>query len=1100
MNIFRKRFWLVGITGVLFLMTAAPIIIIHFYQDKIRDYIVAELGRQFKGRIELAGFKVAPFANFPYISVDLQGLQFFGSAADTVPIYRFQDLYVGFDVAYLMRGKLNIKQLRAEEGELNIVIAEDGSINLLKAKKSKEEQETADSTDNTLSLDLKKVRLSEIRLKVDDRESNKFTNLTIGDATGSFRYVEQIVDFRADAIAELTEYTNGKTTLFRNKYFEIHNDLSYDLTRDFLDIRPGKLALKSGELNFGGTIDFANDMDLNLQFDGRKDNFDLFVSLAPEAVVAAMEQFSTRGDIYLKASITGKSLHTAPHIDVEMGCANTFFARKDTKRDVIRDLAFKGFFNTGKDNTLQTSVFYLESLYGAPENSFIKGTLRVENFENPLINMDFHADIDLRYLPDFIPTGALQRSSGKVKMDITLQEYVTPDNVLEVASQLQDGTASRIAFENVSLKLKDYPNAIESINGNITLEGDHLKTKQLRAKIGDSDMEFSLDLDNLLHFLHGDDVPVAFSLKADARKLVPGQLVPLDKRPALDSVFAAVWRDEIYDFHAELDIRTTSRTLDTFHYLPTLAVDFHDFRFRSKLYPNEIKEIRGVFDINDQHIRLKDFIFHAGESRMYATAEVAPVAPLRVPSRKEWVNFTADVQSPYFDVKKLVSYDGKCLLNDQIEREEIHKLDFKGSGRFWANVFKETGFVSELNIDRLLFRINELPKVERVSGKITTDTLGSIQIKNFTASVGKTDIRTTLNLLHFLDNDLKNKQIKGSFEANLIDTDELTGYKEAATRSSSANTAAAATPAKNKYEDSLNIFAFEFPTMSLDVKISKFIHHKYLIQNIKGRVRTTPQGYAYLDSMRFDAADGQLMVHGYFNGSNAKDVYLTGDLRMDRINLNKLLYKFDNFGQEYLVSENLRGILSGTVNTTARMHPDFTVDVSKTRARAELTVQNGRLLRFAPLRAMATFMGERNLEDIAFGELTNTLEIKDGNVHIPAMKLASTIGYMYISGKQNFDDQLQMDYEIRLPLSLVKEASWNFMKSRLFGRGRRAAAAANDSEATAANVDEIPSDEELVEEEREIIDSQRGLIRRYINVRVAGTTSDFKINLGRRRR
>lgn len=156
---FRKRYLVAILALFLLAIAAAPIVVLHFYQNKIRDYLITALDKQFKGRTELEGFRLAPFANFPYISVDLQGLQFFGNATDTVPIYRFQDLYIGFDVAYLMQGKLNIKQLRAEDGELNIVIAEDGSINLLEAKKPTAEQ-TADSTDNTLSLDLKKIRLS----------------------------------------------------------------------------------------------------------------------------------------------------------------------------------------------------------------------------------------------------------------------------------------------------------------------------------------------------------------------------------------------------------------------------------------------------------------------------------------------------------------------------------------------------------------------------------------------------------------------------------------------------------------------------------------------------------------------------------------------------------------------------------------------------------------------------------------------------------------------------------------------------------------------------------------------------------------------------
>jgi hypothetical protein len=233
------------------------------------------------------------------------------------------------------------------------------------------------------------------------------------------------------------------------------------------------------------------------------------------------------------------------------------------------------------------------------------------------------------------------------------------------------------------------------------------------------------------------------------------------------------------------------------------------------------------------------------------------------------------------------------------------------------------------------------------------------------------------------------------------------------------------------------------------------------------------------------------VIHGYFNGSDPQNIYLNSFIRLKNVDLNKVLYKMDNFGQSFVVSNNLKGILSGTIKSNAHFFSDFTADLRKTTAHIEATITKGRLINFTPLYAMADFMGDKDLDDIHFGELTNTIDVKEGNIHIPAMKLASSIGYMHLSGKQNFDKDMRMDYEIKLPLSLVKQASWNVMKSKLFGLKKQA---------QAAEAEALPDDAELVNEEKEIIDGQKGILRKYINVRIEGTSENFKIKMGRKKK
>lgn len=1066
---------------------SVPVVVLGYYQNDIKAYVLQTLDEQFHGRTTLDGMHISPFVNFPYISIDLENLAFYPDKSDSSQaIYAFEDAYLGFDVFDMLSGRYNVKKLKLKKGYLHLVSNERGELNIMTAKNFGKDSSAAEDT-SSIHFDLDSIFLEDFHLTFLNMEGDKFTSIRMKESFAQFDFIDEVMNLKVNMVAVLEEYRTGKTVMFRNKYFELHHDMTYNVEKDFLAIRPGKVILKNGELNFGGNIDFANQGNLDIHFNGEKKNFDLFISLAPDAVVEAMQKFSTRGDIYLKGSITGPSLHRNPHINIELGCVNTFFTDKKSQKDVIKDLKFTGYFNTGDSNTLATSVFYLESLYGAPQNSYLKGMFRVENFEKPLINMDFHADIDLKYLPEFMPVEGLKKSSGKVKIDITLNEFVTADSVLQVASKLHEGTASHIDFNNVSLLLSAYPHPISKINGSISLDADRIRIEEFSAKVLDSDLKFSLTMDDLLHLIHGDNASIDFSLKTDANRLNLGQLVPEKLRPKLDSGLAAIWKDEVYDFHGEIDVKTTTKALEKFSFLPTLAIDFHDLRFKTKLYPNEIKEIRGHIDLNDKYALIKNLVFHVGESKVIGEMKMNPVGPLLSDSIRDWAAIQVDVKSPFFDVKQLLTYNGKCAINDQIEQEIVRNLDFKGHGKLLGNSFGKNGFSSLLDIDRFTCKINKLPVIEKVSGRISTDTLGSIHVQNFKARMGDTELKTSLDLLHFLDGDRKNKNIQGSLNMNKLDVDQLMGYK--ANMSLTKQAAEAQQPVD--HEKAFNVFEIPFPTMQLDLDVQQFKSQKYHIDHVKGRLRSTPNHYAYVDSLHFDAADGHVVIHGYFNGSDPQNIYLNSFIRLKDVDLNKVLYKMDNFGQSFVVSNNLKGILSGTIKSNAHFFSDFTADLRKTTAHIEATITKGRLINFTPLYAMADFMGDKDLDDIHFGELTNTIDVKEGNIHIPAMKLASSIGYMHLSGKQNFDKDMRMDYEIKLPLSLVKQASWNVMKSKLFGWKKQA---------QAAEAEALPDDAEVVNEEKEIIDGQKGILRKYINVRIEGTSENFKIKMGRKKK
>jgi hypothetical protein len=180
------------------------------------------------------------------------------------------------------------------------------------------------------------------------------------------------------------------------------------------------------------------------------------------------------------------------------------------------------------------------------------------------------------------------------------------------------------------------------------------------------------------------------------------------------------------------------------------------------------------------------------------------------------------------------------------------------------------------------------------------------------------------------------------------------------------------------------------------------------------------------------------------------------------------MLKFDNFGQDHLVSENLHGRISVHLTGHLRLHNDMVPIVDQSEIHMDLSVVDGRLEHFGMLDAMSDYFSDKNLKIVSFDTLANHIDITKGLMTIPNMQINSSLGYMQISGQQDMD--MNMDYFLRVPWKMVTETA----SSKLFGKKR----------------DAVPEDQmdaiQYADETKKI---------RYLNIRVKGNMENYNITL-----
>ncbi len=196
----RKKFWkrfvlFAIISPVIFFFTV--LLIVYAKQDAIVRHLIETANKDFKGAIRIKGSHVAPFANFPYISIDIEGLEIFEGDDFNAKkrILHIKDTYIGFDISGLMTGKYDVKSIRLTDGDIRLVRHLDGSFNIAKAF---ETDLPPEKVKEEFHLDLKSIKLDKIDLSKYNESNGRMVDAYITKTSTSFKTTNKHLSINLD--------------------------------------------------------------------------------------------------------------------------------------------------------------------------------------------------------------------------------------------------------------------------------------------------------------------------------------------------------------------------------------------------------------------------------------------------------------------------------------------------------------------------------------------------------------------------------------------------------------------------------------------------------------------------------------------------------------------------------------------------------------------------------------------------------------------------------------------------------------------------------------------------------------------------------------
>ena len=1048
----RKKFWKRFVLFALIspvVLFFSVLLIVYVKQDAIVKSLIETANKDFKGAIRIKGSHIAPFADFPYISIDIEGLEIFeeDDFDSKKRILKINETYIGFDISGLMTGKYDVKTIRLTDGDIRLVRHLDGSFNIVKAfetglppEKVKEE----------FHLDLKSIKLDKIDISKYNESNGMMVDAYITKTTTSFKTTNKHLSIGLDSKFELSLIKNGDTTFIRHKHFEVDTKLDLDELTQVLSITETEVLLEGASFQFGGKVDFKDEANVDLHFKGNNQNFDLYLAMLPKDLSESLKEFDNQGKIFFDARIKGKTMNgQQPQINAKFGCKNGYFNNLESKKK-LEKIGFKGSFTNGSKRDLSTMRFELENFSAKPEAGTFKGKLSVENFDSPTIDMNLISDFDLDFLAKFLNTKELKGLSGRVILTLNFHDIIDLNNPEKSIERLNESYYSKLEIRKLKFKTPRYHLPLENLDLQATMIGNRANIEQFNMKIGKSDLNITGSVSDLIAIIHHSSDLVSTDLKIKSKFLDIKELTSGDKN-------AKPFDEQIKNLSLSLKFLSSAKAISESKTLPLGEFFIEDLHAKMKHYPHELKNFHADLFVDENDFRLMDFSGMIDNSDFHFSGRLDNYNIWFDEKIKGDTRVEFDLTSKLLQFDNVFTYGGDRFVPEDYRHEEINNLKLHGvTALHFDGALKSTDFQLEQFEGKM--KIHPL-KFEQFKGRVHLEN-EFLSVDQFKGKMGHSNFSLDMNY-----NLSKTKSSKSNFihlSGKRLDVDELMNYQSPPVKEGSG------TPKVN-HDEVFSIYDFDFPIIHITTDIGQLNYHQYNLQHLKADIQSEGQHVVHIKKLAFDAAGGYMDIAGYLSGKDKKHIYFKPDIKVKSVDLDKLMVKFDNFGQDHLVSENLHGKFSGRITGKIHLHADFDPIINDSEIIIDMLVLNGRLENYGPILALSDYFEDNKLKSVEFDTLKNTLTIKKSVIEIPTMNINSSLGFIEINGKQKISDKMDMDYLIGIPWETVTKAA----SKKLFKRSK--------------------TDESSAEEIQ-----YRGENNKLVYVQMSGDLENYKIKLAKK--
>lgn len=506
-KILRAIFWTGGIVTFFLLLL---VVLAFVFEDSIKKYVTDELNAHLNTKIivEPENINLTFIKDFPQASVefiDVTALDATEIASqDTIlaprdTLFSAGEVSFKFSILDIFRENYTIRQITLEDGMVDVRVDENGNDNYHFLK-----NDTAATANDSgeVAFALEEISFTNVDLGYTDAQSESVYKLHVNDLMFAGDFYSGEFDLSTEADFRINEFKQKDVSLFKGNNGHLDLGMNINTKTGVYAITNGELQISDFMLALSGTVeDRKNNYMLDVLVKGQDVDIKSALSIMPDSLQKEVSDFESTGEFYFDASVKGLSGDTlVPDIEANFGIRNGATLTRKNSGVTLRDISLEGIYsNAGGSDLLEISKFN-----SSTGKSKLSGSFSMKG-KQPDYSVSISGNIDLAELQEILELDTVENMSGK--MDVHFEGSGKPEkgNSLTAADFRKFKTAGDVKFTDAMIRLKNSTLDGDSLNGQLSFDGNNVAIKQFSGITAGSDFVISGSVRNLLGYMFTDD-------------------------------------------------------------------------------------------------------------------------------------------------------------------------------------------------------------------------------------------------------------------------------------------------------------------------------------------------------------------------------------------------------------------------------------------------------------------------------------------------------------------------------------------------------------------------------------------------------------------
>ncbi len=496
------------ILGIVILIVFLLLLAIPFaFQSQIKDMVKNFINQNLNAHVEFSDVSLSLIRSFPQAHVNVDDLvitnfepfkdETFATAKNISFTMSVKELFKKAD-----EDPIVVNSITVDEALLTLKTDKFGNTNYDLAKKDNTTNSTDTSTESSsFSFDIEDYSINSSALTYLDEGANTEIYVTElnHSGKGTFSAETSELDTKTEANVSLSM---DSTKYLNNNHIKLDALIGLDLNNQKYTFKDNKGYINQLPLEFKGYVQMVDDgQEINITFENPQSSFKDFLAVIPETYSKNIDDVETSGDFKVSGVIKGLvSETTIPTLDISILSNNASFKYPDLPKrveNITIDTAIKN--TTGN---VDDTFVAINTLNFKIDQDVFKSSATIKNItKNMLVNANLDGTLNLNNITKAYPIELENELSGILKgnLNTAFDMEAIEKNQYERIKNNGSVTVSDFIFSS-----EDIVNPIHISKADVTFNPGTVSLNSFNAKTGESDLNATGTIKNLIGFLLSD--------------------------------------------------------------------------------------------------------------------------------------------------------------------------------------------------------------------------------------------------------------------------------------------------------------------------------------------------------------------------------------------------------------------------------------------------------------------------------------------------------------------------------------------------------------------------------------------------------------------